>query len=400
LIDIRTNDWIWLVEKYENRIRHWCTRWLSLGGRLVLIKAVLECQPVYWLTLANLPATIQNKIRQIIFNFLWSGSRKKKNYHLCNWQLIARPKHLGGWGLRSLTGFSRALAAHSLWRAVLNDGLWQRVLKEKYYPFVSVHRWFRTVEFHRSRGSQTWQNLLKSIHLLLHWMVWSPGDGTAIVIGKDRILEMGEVALLSEELIATLNSKGIYYLFQAQKTPNVGMISSNWHTNEDLNLAGHLREEWNLYRRALINNGVLIQQKSDSLKWAGGNKSGVISVKNIYLASENLRWSHILGGWRRASWGWTVPLKIKLFIWLLAEEKILLWGNLQRRGHSGPGICHLCKNNEETTQHLFMDCAFTVDVWLKLKSALNFHGRWTGNNFMNALKVGVEQTQNCSFYQP
>jgi hypothetical protein len=134
-------------------------------------------------------------------------------------------------------------------------------------------------------------------------MVWSPGDGISIVIGKDCILEMGEVALLLEELIVTLNSKGIYYLFQAQKTPNVGMISSNWHTSEDLNLAGHLQEEWNLYRRALINNGVLIQQKTDSLKWVGGNKSGVISVKNIYLALENLRCPHIIGSWHTVLWG-------------------------------------------------------------------------------------------------
>jgi hypothetical protein len=179
------NDWQWLVEKYEKRIRHWCSRWLSLGGRLVLIKVVLECQPVYWLTLASLPSAIQNKIHQIIFNFLWSGYRIKKNFHLCNWQLIARPKHLGGWGLRNLTGFSRALAAHSLWRAIMKDGLWQRVLKEKYFLYVSVQRWLCTVDIHKERGSQTWLYLLKSIHLLLHWIVWSPGDGITIVIGKD-----------------------------------------------------------------------------------------------------------------------------------------------------------------------------------------------------------------------
>jgi hypothetical protein len=131
-----------------------------IRGALVLIKAVLESQPVYWLTLASLPSSIQNKIRQIIFSFLWSGCRKKKSIHLCNWQLIARPKHLGGWGLRNLTGFSRALAAHSLWRALMKDGLWHRVLKEKYFPYVSVHRWLRTVDIYKERGSQTGHTFL------------------------------------------------------------------------------------------------------------------------------------------------------------------------------------------------------------------------------------------------
>jgi hypothetical protein len=64
-----------------------------------------------------------------------------------------------------------------------------------------------------------------------------------------------------------------------------------------------------------------------------------------------------------AMWKWNVPLKIKLFTWLLAENKILSWEILQRRGFSGPGICLLCKLNVETTQHLFLDCDFAVEVW-------------------------------------
>jgi hypothetical protein len=42
-------DWTWLVSKFEKRIGHWCNRWLSLGGYFTLIKAVLECQHVFWM---------------------------------------------------------------------------------------------------------------------------------------------------------------------------------------------------------------------------------------------------------------------------------------------------------------------------------------------------------------
>jgi hypothetical protein len=34
--------WRWLIIKFENRIRHWCNCWLTLGGRGTLAKAVLE----------------------------------------------------------------------------------------------------------------------------------------------------------------------------------------------------------------------------------------------------------------------------------------------------------------------------------------------------------------------
>jgi hypothetical protein len=37
----KTNDWQWLIDKFETKINHWCNKWLSLSRRFVLIKAVL-----------------------------------------------------------------------------------------------------------------------------------------------------------------------------------------------------------------------------------------------------------------------------------------------------------------------------------------------------------------------
>ena len=48
----RKVDWLWILKKVESKIQHWTHRWLSLGGRLVLIKSVLESIHVYWLSLA------------------------------------------------------------------------------------------------------------------------------------------------------------------------------------------------------------------------------------------------------------------------------------------------------------------------------------------------------------
>jgi hypothetical protein len=180
--------------------------------------------------------------------------------------------------------------------------------------------------------------------------------------------------------------KGLFFLFQAQTGSQAGRITQNWISSEELELTGHLQVEWCHYRHTLINNGVYIQAKQDTLKWAGGNSTGKISVKNIYLASENMKRNYCIGGWRKAMWDWNVPLKIKLFTWLVVENKILSWENLQRRGFSGPGICTLCKLNEETTQHLFLDCAFMVEVWRKLKSTLNYSGSWAGANLSECFK--------------
>jgi len=38
----RVVDWNWIIQKIEKKIGCWSYRWLSLGGRLVLEKAVLQ----------------------------------------------------------------------------------------------------------------------------------------------------------------------------------------------------------------------------------------------------------------------------------------------------------------------------------------------------------------------
>ena len=40
-------DWFWLIEKLEKIISHWSYRLLSMGGRLILIKAVLTSIPIF-----------------------------------------------------------------------------------------------------------------------------------------------------------------------------------------------------------------------------------------------------------------------------------------------------------------------------------------------------------------
>ena len=44
--DYHYDDYLWLYNKLEARISILCNRWLSRGGRLVLVKTVLKSIPV------------------------------------------------------------------------------------------------------------------------------------------------------------------------------------------------------------------------------------------------------------------------------------------------------------------------------------------------------------------
>jgi len=120
------------------------------------------------MALIAIPVSVLNKI--IIFNFLWSGCSEKQHLDLCSWEIIAKPKLLGGWGLRNIFLFNRALTTNSLWQALMKDGILHRVIKDTYLPYVLVSTWFKTSTNSVNCASQTWKNILKSLHLITHWM--------------------------------------------------------------------------------------------------------------------------------------------------------------------------------------------------------------------------------------
>jgi hypothetical protein len=61
------------VDTFEKKIGFWCNKWLSLGGRLILVKSVLESLAVYWMMLERVPSKIITTLRRLAFNFLWGG---------------------------------------------------------------------------------------------------------------------------------------------------------------------------------------------------------------------------------------------------------------------------------------------------------------------------------------
>jgi hypothetical protein len=115
--------------------------------------------------------------------------------------------------------------------------------------------------------------------------------------------------------------------------------------------------------------------------WMGGDRSGYLTAQNVYSEISNCNWPNATGGWRHRLWSWSLPLKIKLFSWLFLANKINTWDVLQKKGWTGPNICHLCNLEEESAQHIFIHCAFTRSVWANITTALNLNYTWDGLTF-------------------
>ena len=81
-------DWDWLIAKVEKRIRNWSFRWLSKGGKLILIKAILEAILVFWMYFW-IPLGILENMRKLCFKFLWAGNKESSGLPWTPWKTLA-----------------------------------------------------------------------------------------------------------------------------------------------------------------------------------------------------------------------------------------------------------------------------------------------------------------------
>lgn len=68
------------------------------------------------------------------------------------------------------------------------------------------------------------------------------------------------------------------------------------------------------------------------------------------------------GSWHKHLWKAKLPLKIKIFMWLVFHNAILTKDNLVKRKWKGNKTCFFC-NNDETIDHIFFECIVARYVW-------------------------------------
>ncbi|GAU45708.1 hypothetical protein TSUD_86840 [Trifolium subterraneum] len=99
-----SSTWDPVVKTIEKRLSSWKNKYVSLGGRVVLINSVL----------ASIPG-VRDKIPWV------------------SWKDVCRPKSEGGLGVRDLKWFNVSLLAKWRWRMLgWEDLLWKRVLEARY----------------------------------------------------------------------------------------------------------------------------------------------------------------------------------------------------------------------------------------------------------------------------
>ena len=143
----------------------WSHKWLSRARRLVLVKSVLEAIPIYWMYLSWIPKGILEVTRRICLRFLWSGKKETEVTPWVSWKRVVVPKGLGGWGLKNILLFAKALVTKGEWKIIKMVSLWTQVIAQKYIFPDSIEDWIRNPRKTHGGGSVIWKAVVNSFHI-------------------------------------------------------------------------------------------------------------------------------------------------------------------------------------------------------------------------------------------
>uniref|UniRef100_A0A2N9FNB8 Reverse transcriptase domain-containing protein n=1 Tax=Fagus sylvatica TaxID=28930 RepID=A0A2N9FNB8_FAGSY len=305
-----------IKDRIWKRLQGWKEKLLSQAGREVLIKAVIQAIPTYAMSCFQFPAGLCQEISSMAYRFWWGQRNGGRKIHWMNKKKLYRTKQDGGMGFRDLHLFNSALLARLGWRLMHNpSSLVYRVLKAKYFPHTSFLD--ATVP---DTASYIWCSICKSIEVLNLGLRWRVGTGEHIRIWKDPWVPsscsyrvISPVSVLDE--YATVD----HLIHRDTMTWKVDLLNEIF-CPRDVELILKIPLSW--------------RRPSDVLIWAG-TKRGTFSV----------------------------PPKVKLFVWKACQNIIPTQTKLFEKGIAHSYSCLWCEDEPETNDHVLWGCEFAQKVW-------------------------------------
>lgn len=123
-----------LIKKIGRKLAGWKQQSLSMAGRTILIKFVIQAIPSFTMQTFLIPHSVTKKINTLMKNFFWGFNREKKHHlHLLSWKDIAKPKLQGGTGIRRMHDMNRAMITKMNWH-ICTDGhkKWVKLIRARY----------------------------------------------------------------------------------------------------------------------------------------------------------------------------------------------------------------------------------------------------------------------------
>ncbi|XP_060200410.1 uncharacterized protein LOC132628664 [Lycium barbarum] len=114
------------------RIHSWHSKFVSIRGKITLIKHVLLAMLVHLLAAMKPPKGTFEQIEAAIARFLWNNNENVNKYHWSKWESMCLPYEEGGVGFRCLRDVSKSFIAKQWWSIRTKESLWKDYIMAKY----------------------------------------------------------------------------------------------------------------------------------------------------------------------------------------------------------------------------------------------------------------------------
>lgn len=121
-----------IIRKVQARVSGWHGKYLSFGGKRMIVKHVLASLPIYLLAAASPPRAVIRRLHSIFARFFWGSNEGNAKHHWLSWSSLCKPLNEGGVGFRDLNDIYKALKLKLCRTLLHSDGLWASFLKAKY----------------------------------------------------------------------------------------------------------------------------------------------------------------------------------------------------------------------------------------------------------------------------
>ncbi|KAE8687175.1 hypothetical protein F3Y22_tig00111022pilonHSYRG00184 [Hibiscus syriacus] len=365
----RNSFYLWepVIQKFYNNLAGWKAKSLSLAGRVVLVKSVLCSIPIHYLSIFRIPISVLNKLNSIMASFLWGRSSDKKNIHWIKWDLVCKPKKLGGLGIPNLLLLNRALMGKWVWKFAGEKNSWWKSVVCCVYNMDPNSLMIRNTW--TARSSWIWRGIVKNFFssdafrdCFRRNLCVRAGNGETVQFWHDVWLGSAPLKDRFPRLFALSNNKeGKVAEFRLHN--DSGWV---WDIQMRRNLVDWEVEQW-LVIISLLNSSSLSLVEEDCWIWLG-NGEGCFTAKSCmktYFDREGI--DQLESNWEQYVWKGVAPPRVESFVWQLAHHRVAVKEELLKRGVSGveDSVCPLCRKYNETVSHLFLHYEVVWVLWAK-----------------------------------
>ena len=203
-------NWEGRIERLERNLTLWTRRYLTLLGKVLILKTFGISQFIYVMKSIGLPISVLQKVNRMLFSFIWSKDFKSgKTFEKIKRRTICNDLELGGlnmidiiemqntfniqWALKLIT------QRHKTWAAIPRDMLRHVGGEKVFYSSVSINDFKGLADI----SSEFWKGVLKS------WLE---------VNGAEHLLQAHKIVSLEAPLF---NNKDIKYQNKSLYLPEV-----------------------------------------------------------------------------------------------------------------------------------------------------------------------------------